>query len=367
MKPDLMALVGQRVTVADPHIRSSWTGKLVAVCDDPSLVIEVDQGVRMTLPQRFLVTPPPTEPDPRPFPSHSVGARLVINGEPLHIRARLGIDDNHAGDDAVQRRWWADLAFHPLKPPNEDTECTLSLGGRPGKGRILAGSTRMQGDGPPPTIARWERLATDPGNADPADDTPPEPKSSARQEVDPDSDHVIHAHRHPWLNADDTPSAPQWATIERDGHVTYTWPNVPPTADIVAGARVHGLLDRQLDRLAETLFNSIDRLEQHIDQRAQELARPLIADAHAAAFDEVKSAQRAQQYAEDLVTELRRQLAALERNRDRYKERAELAEAAIARVRYLSNLTIGSSCRAQAIDQARDTLRELDSQGDDRG
>lgn len=109
-----------------------------------------------------------------------------------------------------------------------------------------------------------------------------------------------------------------------------------------------------LDRLDGMLAN----LQQHIDERAHDLARPLIAQAHAEAFDEVKSAQDRQQRAEDLVAELRRQIRVLERQRD------EL-QAAIARVRRLCDLTIAASCRAQAIDQARDTLAALDGQESD--
>lgn len=40
--------------------------------------------------------------------------------------------------------------------------------------------------------------------------------------------------------------------------------------------------------------------------------------------------------------------------------RMEAAEAAIARVRRLCELTINTSCRVQAIDQAQDTLAALD-------
>ena len=46
-----------------------------------------------------------------------------------------------------------------------------------------------------------------------------------------------------------------------------------------------------------------------------------------------------------------------------WRERAESAEAAIARVRRLCELTIAASCRVQAIDQARDTLAALDDAG----
>jgi hypothetical protein len=268
-----MALVGQRVTVTHPNGHRSWTGKLVAIADDPSLVVDLDDGQRMVVQQTCTVAPA-DDPPPEPFPSHSVSARLVINGETLHIRARLGIDDNHAGDDAVQRRWWADLAFHPLKPPNEDTECTLRLGGRPGKGRILAGSTRMWGDGPPPTTARWERLATvDQGNHGPV----------------------------------------------------YTWPDVPPTADHVIGARVPGWPDMQavagdLAALGDMLAN----LRQHIDERAADIAAPHIEQARA---DVVEAQEERDQWRErftDLQREFQRQHKVVER-------RAVRAETAIAR------------------------------------
>jgi len=46
------------------------------------------------------------------------------------------------------------------------------------------------------------------------------------------------------------------------------------------------------------------------------------------------------------------------------KQRAERAEAAIARVRRLCEMTIASSVRVQAIDQARDTLAALDGPTD---
>lgn len=68
-----------------------------------------------------------------------------------------------------------------------------------------------------------------------------------------------------------------------------------------------------------TLRDMITHLQEHIDYRAAEIARPIIAEAHAAAFDEVKSAQDGQQRAEDLVSEMRRQLTVLEQQRDRLR------------------------------------------------
>ena len=49
------------------------------------------------------------------------------------------------------------------------------------------------------------------------------------------------------------------------------------------------------------------------------------------------------------------------------RRRAEQAEAAVERVRRLQEMTIASSCRVQAIDQARDTLRVLEPPKETRG
>jgi hypothetical protein len=144
-QPDLMALLGGRVTVISTTSPSRWAGKLVAVCNEPSLVIEEDHGERMTLPQSFTVVP---------------------------------LDEKSA--------------------------------------------------------------------------------PAACREIGSASGYLV-------------------------------------------GARVHGQSDlvAQLDRM-------LANLQAHIDQRAQELAQPLIAKAREAAAVEVKTAQREQQRAEDLVTELRR-------------------------------------------------------------
>ncbi|MFE3452421.1 hypothetical protein ACFXJ8_26205 [Nonomuraea sp. NPDC059194] len=83
----------------------------------------------------------------------------------------------------------------------------------------------------------------------------------------------------------------------------------------------------QVTRLDRMLAN----LQAHIDQRAAELAEPIIAAAREAATVEIKGAQGMQQRAEDLAVELRRQLDILERQNTRSRERAEAAEAAAER------------------------------------
>lgn len=56
----------------------------------------------------------------------------------------------------------------------------------------------------------------------------------------------------------------------------------------------------------------------------------------------------------------RAELAKADAENNAAGKRAERAEAAIERVRRLCELTIASSCRVQAIEQAKDTLRVLD-------
>lgn len=79
------------------------------------------------------------------------------------------------------------------------------------------------------------------------------------------------------------------------------------------------------------LRDMIANLQAYIDRRAGEIAKPHINAARGAAFDQVVTAKREQQRVEDLITEMRRQFAALERHNERYRERAEVAEAAIVR------------------------------------
>lgn len=63
-RPDLMDLLGHRVTITNPG-GSSWTGKLVAVGNEPCLVIDQDRGPRICLPQSFAVAPAdPPAPEP---------------------------------------------------------------------------------------------------------------------------------------------------------------------------------------------------------------------------------------------------------------------------------------------------------------
>jgi hypothetical protein len=64
-RPDLMALLGERVTITTPTANTSWTGTLLALGDEPCAVIAQDHGARLCLPQSYTVTraeEPPPEP-----------------------------------------------------------------------------------------------------------------------------------------------------------------------------------------------------------------------------------------------------------------------------------------------------------------
>ncbi|MET7336002.1 hypothetical protein [Nonomuraea sp. NPDC005650] len=94
------------------------------------------------------------------------------------------------------------------------------------------------------------------------------------------------------------------------------WPDAPNDNDNVAQ-----LLDRQLDRLAATLHDSVARLDEHIERRAAQLAAPRIAAAERRATEAEQRADKAaadwDQRLEDLRQELVRQLESETRRTDR--------------------------------------------------
>ena len=60
----LTDLLGKRVTITNPRCDgASWTGRIIALHDDPGVVIEQDDGLRVCLPQEFDVTEA-SSPDP---------------------------------------------------------------------------------------------------------------------------------------------------------------------------------------------------------------------------------------------------------------------------------------------------------------
>jgi hypothetical protein len=86
--------------------------------------------------------------------------------------------------------------------------------------------------------------------------------------------------------------------------------------DVSDGGNVEPLIERQLERLGKTLFDSIDRLEERIEERAAQLAAPRIAAAERRAAEAEQRAERAEQACEqrvgDLHTEMARQYRTLE-------------------------------------------------------
>ncbi|MEV0584074.1 hypothetical protein [Nonomuraea sp. NPDC050310] len=88
---------------------------------------------------------------------------------------------------------------------------------------------------------------------------------------------------------------------------------------------------------ADTLRAMISDLDGYIERRAAELAAPIVAKAQEEAAAEVQGARGLQQRAEDLNVELRRMLKVRDRQVERARERAEHAEAAVARFRAFLN------------------------------
>lgn len=118
--------------------------------------------------------------------------------------------------------------------------------------------------------------------------------------------------------------------------------------------------DLAQDDLLDRLGGMLASLERYVDRRAQEVARPLIAKALEDAEALANRAQGRRRRAEDLVTELRRQIRVLESSREEQRQRAVKAEEANAAVRRLCEFTISIACDAQSVDQARETLAALD-------
>jgi hypothetical protein len=50
-------LLGQTVTITHPTLPGTWTGRLIALADHPSVVIEQPDGRRVSLPQTYGIQP----------------------------------------------------------------------------------------------------------------------------------------------------------------------------------------------------------------------------------------------------------------------------------------------------------------------
>ena len=76
---DLM-LRGAWVTIANPGNGSAWSGRIIAMHDDPGVVIEQADGVRICLPQSFTVTEAAEPPQPEPETPEGTYGRVEIPG-----------------------------------------------------------------------------------------------------------------------------------------------------------------------------------------------------------------------------------------------------------------------------------------------
>ncbi|MEU6712973.1 DNA translocase FtsK [Nonomuraea sp. NPDC046802] len=123
---------------------------------------------------------------------------------------------------------------------------------------------------------------------------------------------------------DDGPSESEVLGWEGANAHADEWPN----DDESPGGDVASLLERQLDRLGETLFDrvarlddTIDRLDEYIERRAQQIAAPHIAEAERRAAAAEQRAEQAEQAHEqrlgDLRAELVRQMGVMDRQLDR--------------------------------------------------
>lgn len=109
-REDLEALLGEWVTVANPLVHTVWQGQLIALADDPSLMLNTPRGGRLCLPQSFDVqrAAPPTagarlsrfRGKPRPFAElRDTGLLWLLNRVALHPRGlALALHTDAAGD-----------------------------------------------------------------------------------------------------------------------------------------------------------------------------------------------------------------------------------------------------------------------------
>lgn len=74
---DLIKLLGEWVRVSNPHAHVTWTGQLVGLADDPSLLLRTGPGQQATLPQSFTVEHLELDPASDVDDEH---------GKPLHCR-----------------------------------------------------------------------------------------------------------------------------------------------------------------------------------------------------------------------------------------------------------------------------------------
>ena len=99
--PDLTDLLRRRawVTITNPVVGGSWSGHVIAHHDDPGVVIEQADGMRLCLPQSFTIT---EEDEPAQTLAEASEAMLPAVGEPPlpggeYARVEIMGHDEHTG------------------------------------------------------------------------------------------------------------------------------------------------------------------------------------------------------------------------------------------------------------------------------
>jgi hypothetical protein len=132
-RDDLIKILGEWVRVTNPHAPVTWTGQLVGLADDPSLLLRIGPGQQATLPQRFDVEHLELDPANEADDEH---------GKPLHCRdcAQAWLDGKptppqdgpHAPQDGPEA-------------PDADAETPDGAGGRQAATEPLARLRRLRG------------------------------------------------------------------------------------------------------------------------------------------------------------------------------------------------------------------------------
>ncbi|MCF3960315.1 hypothetical protein [Streptomyces fuscigenes] len=149
-RPELLDHLGQWVTVTNPNpsLTASWYGRLVALSDDPTVIIQAPGGGQGVFPQGFAITPadppPPGSISPRRQAAYDTAHELI-----RQLGPDLPPDTVHRNAD-IWRAVTAALdaagvssAANPDAPPG----ATVTLSTHPGDS--TRDTVRTPGDTPP--------------------------------------------------------------------------------------------------------------------------------------------------------------------------------------------------------------------------
>ncbi|MET9950201.1 hypothetical protein ABZ135_01450 [Streptomyces sp. NPDC006339] len=147
----LLALLGQWVTVTNPRLPAAWYGKLVALADDPSVLIQTPGQGQGCFPQSFIVAPaepPLDEQDDDETPLQAARASIYLRDAVIEqLKTRLRIAEARASE----LEGATDIAVHAIQLMN-----------KAGAERDAAEATtkRVRDE-----VDRWTRNALEPGQA----------------------------------------------------------------------------------------------------------------------------------------------------------------------------------------------------------